>query len=126
MYVGISYFLGADIAKAIGAAGTKALLGVILIVAIGLGIRAGVSKWRVGRQARLAGEDSRNVKAALGTYSSRSWMPQVCVTVWPGWRTSRSSAVTKAFGGQVMGSMATAVRRRSGPSVSPVKTCSQR
>jgi membrane protein DedA with SNARE-associated domain len=60
MYVGISYFLGADIAKAIGAAGTKALLGVIVIVAIGLGIRAGVSKWRAVRQARLAEEDSGN------------------------------------------------------------------
>jgi membrane-associated protein len=59
MYVGISYFLGADIAKAIGAAGTKVLLGVILIVAIGLGIRAGVSKWRADRQARRAEDEAR-------------------------------------------------------------------
>jgi hypothetical protein len=52
-------------------------------------------------------------------------MPHVCVTAWPGSSTSRSSAVTKAFGGQVMGSMASALRRRSGLSGSPVKTCSQ-
>ena len=55
-----------------------------------------------------------------------AWMPQVCVTVSPGRRTSRSSPVTKAFGGQVMGSTASALRRRSGPSGSPVNTCSQR
>ena len=55
-----------------------------------------------------------------------AWMPQVWVTVSPGCRTSRSSPVTKAFGGQVMGSTASAVRRRSGPSGSPVNTCSQR
>ena len=53
-------------------------------------------------------------------------MPQAWMTSSPGSRTSRSSAVTKAFGGQVMGSMATALRRRSGPSGSPVKTCSHR
>ena len=35
-------------------------------------------------------------------------MPQACVTDSPGSRTSRSSPVTKALGGQVMGSMATA------------------
>ena len=51
-------------------------------------------------------------------------MPQVWVTSSPGSRTSRSSPVTKAFGGQVMGSMDTALRRRSGPSGSPVNTCS--
>ncbi len=52
MYVGISYFLGADIAKRIGNAGTKAVIGVVVIVAIGLVIRAGVAKWRATRQAR--------------------------------------------------------------------------
>ena len=56
----------------------------------------------------------------------QAWIPQVWVTFSPGSRTSRSSAVTKAFGGQVMGSIATALRRLSGPSGSPVNTCSQR
>jgi hypothetical protein len=56
---------------------------------------------------------------------NQAWMPQVCVTASPGCRTSRSSPVTKAFGGQVMGSTASALRRRSGPSGSPVNTCSQ-
>src|ERR1700683_3140080 len=61
-------------------------------------------------------------------WSSRyeAWIPQLCVTSWPGSSTSRSSPVTKAFGGQVMGSTASALRRRSGPSGSPVNTCSQR
>jgi membrane protein DedA with SNARE-associated domain len=54
MYVGLSYFLGAEIAKRIGDAGTKAVLGVIVIVAIGLSIKAGVSKWRAARQKRSA------------------------------------------------------------------------
>lgn len=54
MYVGLSYFLGAEIAKRIGNAGAKAILGVIVIVAIGLAIRAGVAKWRAARRARPA------------------------------------------------------------------------
>ena len=57
--------------------------------------------------------------------AQKAWIPQAWVTLSPGSRTSRSSAVTKAFGGQVIGSMATALRRRSGPSGSPVNTCSQ-
>src|SRR5580700_738715 len=52
MYVGLSYFLGAEIAKHIGSVGAKAVIGVIVIVAIGLVIRAGVAKWRATRQAR--------------------------------------------------------------------------
>src|SRR5580700_4971230 len=36
MYVGLSYFLGAEIAKHIGSVGAKAVIGVIVIVAIGL------------------------------------------------------------------------------------------
>ena len=52
MYVGLSYFLGAEIAKRIGDAGTKAVLGVLVIVAVGLSIKAGVSKWRTTRQKR--------------------------------------------------------------------------
>jgi membrane protein DedA with SNARE-associated domain len=52
MYVGLSYFLGAEIAERIGDAGTKAVLGVLVIVAIGLSIKAGVSKWRGNRHRR--------------------------------------------------------------------------
>jgi membrane protein DedA with SNARE-associated domain len=52
IYVGLSYFLGAEVAKRIGDAGTKAVLGVLVIVAIGLSIKAGVSKWRATRQKR--------------------------------------------------------------------------
>ena len=40
MYVGISYFLGEEIAKYVGKVGTKALIGVIVIVVVGLCIRA--------------------------------------------------------------------------------------
>jgi membrane protein DedA with SNARE-associated domain len=54
MYVGLSYFLGAEIARHIGKIGTKTVLGVVVIVVIGLVIRAGVSKWRAARQARPA------------------------------------------------------------------------
>ncbi len=54
MYVGLSYFLGEEIAKRIGNIGAKAVLGVVVIVVIGLLIRFGVSKWRAARQARPA------------------------------------------------------------------------
>ena len=54
MYVGFSYFLGAEIAKRIGNAGAKAVLGIIVIVAIGLVVRAGVARWRASRQAQPA------------------------------------------------------------------------
>jgi membrane protein DedA with SNARE-associated domain len=50
MYVGLSYFLGAEIAQSIGRAGSRAVLGVALIVAIGLAIKVGVSRWRASRQ----------------------------------------------------------------------------
>lgn len=63
MYVGLSYFLGAEIAKHIGNVGTKALIGVIVIVVIGLVIRAGVAKWRATRQARRAQAELPPVKA---------------------------------------------------------------
>ena len=52
LYVGVSYFLGADIAERIGTAGARALLGVLVVVAIGLGIRAALAKWRAVRRAR--------------------------------------------------------------------------
>jgi membrane protein DedA with SNARE-associated domain len=54
MYVGLSYFLGAEVAQRIGNAGTKALLGVLVIVAIGLGIRTVCARWRAARQERPA------------------------------------------------------------------------
>ena len=54
MYVGLSYFLGEEIAKHIGKLGTKAILGVIVVVVVGLCIRAGVSRWRNNRQGRSA------------------------------------------------------------------------
>ena len=54
MYVGLSYFLGEEIAKQIGKIGTKAVIGVIVVVVVGLCIRAGVSRWRNTRQARSA------------------------------------------------------------------------
>jgi membrane protein DedA with SNARE-associated domain len=54
MYVGLSYFLGAEIARHIGNVGTKAVIGVIVVVVIGLVIRAGVAKWRATRRARQA------------------------------------------------------------------------
>jgi membrane protein DedA with SNARE-associated domain len=50
MYVGLSYFLGAEVAKRVGNAGTKLILGVLLIVAVGLLARAAVAKWRASRQ----------------------------------------------------------------------------
>jgi membrane protein DedA with SNARE-associated domain len=51
MYVGLSYFLGEEVAKRIGSAGSKVLIGVIVLVAVGLGIRAAWSRWRAGRVA---------------------------------------------------------------------------
>jgi membrane protein DedA with SNARE-associated domain len=54
MYVGLSYFLGEEIAKHIGKIGTRAVIGVIVIVVLGLCIRAGVSRWRNTRQGRSA------------------------------------------------------------------------
>ena len=56
IYVGISYLLGEEIAKLVGTIGTKALISVIMLVVVGLLIRAGLSRWRANRQARLAGQ----------------------------------------------------------------------
>ena len=64
MYVGVSYVLGEEIAKLVGKAGTKLLISVIVLVVVGLAIRAGVSKWRASRQARLAEQDPPKVEAA--------------------------------------------------------------
>ena len=46
-----------------GKIGTKALIGVIILVVVGLLIRAGLSKWRANRQARLAGQHRPTVEA---------------------------------------------------------------
>jgi membrane protein DedA with SNARE-associated domain len=54
MYVGLSYFLGAEIAARIGQAGTRLLLGVIVIVGLGLGLRLAYSHWRAAHQHRPA------------------------------------------------------------------------
>ena len=51
-YVVVSYFLGAKIARSIGDAGSTTILGVVVIVAAGLIIRAGLAKWRSARPAR--------------------------------------------------------------------------
>ena len=63
LYVGISYALGEEIANLIGKVGARVVLGVIVIVAIGLAIRFGVSKWRATRQAPPADQDSPKVEA---------------------------------------------------------------
>jgi len=63
IYVGVSYFLGEEIAKVVGKIGTKALLGVIVLVVAGLLVRAGLSKWRASRQARPAEQEPPKVEA---------------------------------------------------------------
>jgi len=50
IYEGLSYLFGEEVAKRIGDAGSKAVLGVLVAVAIGLGVRAGWTKWRTTRQ----------------------------------------------------------------------------
>jgi membrane protein DedA with SNARE-associated domain len=60
LYEGLSYFLGEEIAKRIGDAGAKAVLIVLVAVAIGLAARAGWSRWRAARQERSA--DSNAVR----------------------------------------------------------------
>ena len=64
IYVGVSYFLGEEIAKLVGKVGTKALIAVIVLMVVGVSIRAGLSKWRASRQARLAEQDPPKVAAA--------------------------------------------------------------
>src|ERR1019366_2112500 len=56
-----------------------------------------------------------------GAPAHRGTRPQLADHFWPGWRESRSFPVRSALGGQVIGSIATARRRRAtSPSVSPV------
>jgi len=55
MYAGISYFLGEEIARLVWNAGTAAVLGVVVVVAVGLAIRVWVSRRRTARHGRAAG-----------------------------------------------------------------------
>jgi membrane protein DedA with SNARE-associated domain len=66
IYVGGAYFLGEEIAKLIGTIGTKALISVIVLIVVGLSIRAGLAKWRATRQARAAAQDTPKVGATSG------------------------------------------------------------
>jgi membrane protein DedA with SNARE-associated domain len=54
LYVGLSYSLGAEVAERIGSAGAKVVLGVAVIVAVGLAIRFGYSRWHAGRREPTA------------------------------------------------------------------------
>jgi membrane protein DedA with SNARE-associated domain len=54
LYVGLSYFFGAEIAERVGNTGTKALLGVVVVVAAGLAIRALIARWSAVRSERRA------------------------------------------------------------------------
>ncbi|HEY6312770.1 MAG TPA: DedA family protein [Streptosporangiaceae bacterium] len=56
MYVGLSYFLGAEIAHHVAKAGTKAIAGVIVLVVAGLCLRAGWSHWRATQQKAATSE----------------------------------------------------------------------
>jgi membrane protein DedA with SNARE-associated domain len=58
MYVGVSYFLGAEIAHHIASTGTKAIVGVIVLVIVGLALRAAWSRWRATRQKAASSADS--------------------------------------------------------------------
>lgn len=50
MYVGITYFLGPEVAERIGTAGTRAVLDIAVVVAAGLGIKVALTKWRATRR----------------------------------------------------------------------------
>jgi membrane protein DedA with SNARE-associated domain len=58
LYVGLSYLLGEEVAERIGNADTTAIVSVLVIVAIGLGIRAGYARWRATRQAGKPGQSN--------------------------------------------------------------------
>jgi membrane protein DedA with SNARE-associated domain len=49
MYVGLAYFFGAEIAGIVGRVGPRVLLGVVAVVAAGLGLRVLYSRWRAAR-----------------------------------------------------------------------------
>ena len=58
VYVGLSYLLGEEVADRIGNADITAIVSVFVIVAIGLGIRAGYHRWRATRQAGKPGQSN--------------------------------------------------------------------
>ena len=71
-------------------------------------------------------QDLARLRAELAAASCASArIPQRTVTDSRGCRTIRSVPLPNAFGGHVIGSTATAARRRSGSSGSLVNTCSQ-
>jgi membrane protein DedA with SNARE-associated domain len=56
LYEGLSYLFGEEVAKRIGDAGSKAVLGVLVAVAVGLGLRVAWSRWRTtGRSDSVNG-----------------------------------------------------------------------
>jgi membrane protein DedA with SNARE-associated domain len=57
LYEGLSYLFGEEVVERIGDAGSTAVLGVVVAVAIGLAIRVAWSRWRAARQARADSGD---------------------------------------------------------------------
>ena len=82
------------------------------------------SKWMTADQALGSYLPGAGGAGGGGTYWA--WMPQRTVTDSLGGKTTRSSPLTNAFGGQVIGSMAMARLRWAGSRVSPVNACSHR
>ena len=70
LYEGLSYLFGEEVVKRVGDAGAKAVLGVLVAVAIGLAGRAGWSRWRAARQ-----ECSDGSNAARDGHVSRDAPP---------------------------------------------------
>ena len=67
LYEGLSYLFGEEVAKRIGDAGSKAVLGVVVAVAIGLGLRAAWSRWRAAREAQTAKRGQRERQTPSGS-----------------------------------------------------------
>ncbi len=67
LYEGLSYLFGEEVAKRIGDAGAKAVLGVVVAVAIGLGLRAAWSGWRAARRERVSKHGKREPHAPSGS-----------------------------------------------------------
>jgi membrane protein DedA with SNARE-associated domain len=63
VYVGLSYLLGEEVADLFGDADGKGILSVLVIVAVGLGIRAGYHRWRATRQADQPGQPADTSRA---------------------------------------------------------------
>jgi membrane protein DedA with SNARE-associated domain len=56
VYAGLAYFLGEEVAKRIGNAGAKLLIAVIVLVVVGVAVRAGWVRWRASRPEQPAPE----------------------------------------------------------------------